>query len=60
MKLYRDGSLGAFNNYNKANLRTILETRALSNLEKSITRLIEDKLKIEVECVNTADNHFAV
>jgi len=53
-KIFSDKDSISVDIYNKANLRTTFETRALSNLEEQIKKLIEDNLKLEVDCVNSS------
>lgn len=55
-KIFSDKDSISVDIYNKANLRITFETRALSNLDEKIKRLIEDNLKLEVDCVNSTTN----
>jgi len=55
-KIFSDEESISVDIYNKANLRTTFETRALSNLEEQIKKLIEENLNLEVDCVNSSTN----
>ncbi len=56
-KIFSDKESISVDIYNKANLRTTFETKALSNLEQQIKKLIGEQLDLEVDCVNSSTNN---